>query len=54
MGKGAPDATLHNAARLADPTRPYGVLVVEATRLTEEFRNTCDILRTTADAVGSG
>lgn len=34
---------------LADPTRPYGVLVIEATRLTEEFQNTCDILQTTVD-----
>nr|WP_309032281.1 aromatic acid exporter family protein [Streptomyces alfalfae] len=32
---------------LADPTRPYGVLVVEANRLMEEFRHTCDVLRDT-------
>ncbi|CAM5696510.1 hypothetical protein SALBM135S_01955 [Streptomyces alboniger] len=30
---------------LADPARPYGVLVVEANRLMEEFRHTCDVLR---------
>ncbi|MFG2891214.1 aromatic acid exporter family protein [Streptomyces sp. NPDC048248] len=30
---------------LADPTRPYGVLVVEATRLMEEFQHTSDVLR---------
>ncbi|MFI5809022.1 aromatic acid exporter family protein [Streptomyces sp. NPDC051561] len=35
---------------LADRTRPYGVLVVEATRLMEEFQNTCDALQTTADS----
>lgn len=29
---------------LGDPTRPYGVLVVEATRLTEEFRHTAGVL----------
>ncbi len=33
---------------LMDPTRPYGVLVVEATRLMEEFQYTCDALRSTA------
>ncbi|MFH8574001.1 aromatic acid exporter family protein [Streptomyces sp. NPDC017993] len=30
---------------LADPTRPYGVLTVEATRLMEEFQHTSDVLR---------
>ncbi|MGY5107015.1 hypothetical protein ACWC19_41920, partial [Streptomyces sp. 900105245] len=35
---------------LADSTRPYGVLVVEATRLMEEFQHTCDVLKVTADA----
>ncbi|GAA2344776.1 hypothetical protein Scani_40820 [Streptomyces caniferus] len=34
---------------LADPTRPYGVLVVEATRLMEEFQHTSDVLRRYAD-----
>ncbi|WP_030559493.1 FUSC family protein [Streptomyces aureocirculatus] len=34
---------------LADASRPYGVLVVEATRLMEEFQHTCDVLRDTAD-----
>ncbi|MBC9713149.1 hypothetical protein H9Y04_11265 [Streptomyces sp. TRM66268-LWL] len=34
---------------LADSSRPYGVLVVEATRLMEEFQNTCDVLQGTAD-----
>ncbi|MFJ4841320.1 aromatic acid exporter family protein [Streptomyces sp. NPDC088746] len=29
---------------LSDPTVPYGVLVTEATRLTEEFRYTCQVL----------
>ncbi|MFZ3554631.1 FUSC family protein [Streptomyces sp. BH055] len=35
---------------LADSTRPYGVLVVESTRLMEEFQHTCDVLKATADA----
>ncbi|MFG2831022.1 aromatic acid exporter family protein [Streptomyces sp. NPDC048434] len=30
---------------LADPARPYGVLVVESTRLMDEFQYTCDVLR---------
>ncbi|WP_432014110.1 FUSC family protein [Streptomyces cucumeris] len=30
---------------LTDPARPYGVLVIEATRLMEEFQYTCDVLR---------
>lgn len=34
---------------LSDRSRPYGVLVVEATRLMEEFQNTCDVLKSTAD-----
>lgn len=35
---------------LADRSRPYGVLVVEATRLMEEFQFTCDALRSTASS----
>ncbi|KUF13567.1 FUSC family protein [Streptomyces silvensis] len=34
---------------LADSSRPYGVLVVEASRLMEEFQNTCDVLQETAE-----
>ncbi|MEV1021086.1 aromatic acid exporter family protein [Streptomyces sp. NPDC050264] len=34
---------------LADASRPYGVLVVEASRLMEEFQNTCDVLMDTAE-----
>ncbi|WP_455711959.1 hypothetical protein [Streptomyces decoyicus] len=30
---------------LADPTRPYGVLVIDATRLMEEFQYTGDVLQ---------
>ncbi|MFI1741761.1 hypothetical protein [Streptomyces sioyaensis] len=33
------------APPLADPARPYGVLVIEATRLMEEFQYTCDVLQ---------
>lgn len=30
---------------LADPARPYGVLVVESARLMEEFQHVCDVLQ---------
>ncbi|WP_367046196.1 hypothetical protein [Streptomyces sp. Je 1-332] len=35
---------------LADATRPYGVLVIEATRLMEEVQYTSDTLRTWVEA----
>ncbi|MFD6533339.1 hypothetical protein [Streptomyces sp. NPDC060184] len=35
---------------LSDPSRPYGVLVVEATRLMEEVWYTCDTLSGWVDA----
>lgn len=35
----------HDGLPLADPARPYGVLVIEATRLMEEFQYTCDVLQ---------
>ncbi|MGW3012576.1 aromatic acid exporter family protein [Streptomyces sp. NPDC001219] len=35
---------------LTDPGRPYGVLVIEAARLMEEFQYTCDVLRHHVDA----
>lgn len=38
---------------LADPSRPYGVLLVEAARLMDEFQYTCDVLRHAA-STGSG
>ncbi|MFG2193889.1 aromatic acid exporter family protein [Streptomyces sp. NPDC048639] len=38
-----------DALPLADPTRPYGVLLVEATRLMEEFQHTCDVLQCHAE-----
>ncbi|MFJ9037244.1 aromatic acid exporter family protein [Streptomyces sp. NPDC102406] len=44
------DAAREHRLPLADASRPYGVLVVEATRLMEEFQHTCDVLRDTADA----
>ncbi|MFI9029502.1 aromatic acid exporter family protein [Streptomyces sp. NPDC053560] len=34
---------------LTDPERPYGVLVVEATRLMEEFQHTCDVIQHQVD-----
>lgn len=34
---------------LADPARPYGVLVVESTRLMEEFQHACDVLQRHVD-----
>ncbi|MGW6275480.1 FUSC family protein [Streptomyces sp. NPDC055060] len=43
-------AAQDNQLPLSDASRPYGVLVVEATRLMEEFQNTCDVLKDTADA----
>ncbi|POX37453.1 hypothetical protein C3486_28370 [Streptomyces sp. Ru73] len=30
---------------LTDPQRPFGVLVIEATRLMEEFQHTCDVIQ---------
>lgn len=33
---------------LSDPTRPYGLLLIEASRLTEEFRHTADVLQAAA------
>jgi hypothetical protein len=44
------DATQEHQLPLADATRPYGVLVVEATRLMEEFQHTCDVLEDTVEA----
>ncbi|MBY8883558.1 hypothetical protein K7472_01690 [Streptomyces sp. PTM05] len=35
---------------LSDPDRPYGILVVEASRIMEELRNTCDALLAAARA----
>ncbi|MEU6125839.1 aromatic acid exporter family protein [Streptomyces sp. NPDC047123] len=43
-------AAQDNELPLSDAARPYGVLVVEATRLMEEFQNTCDVLMDTAEA----
>ncbi|MFD3511638.1 aromatic acid exporter family protein [Streptomyces sp. NPDC058657] len=41
----AADEAEHRSLPLTDPTRPYGVLVVEATRLTEELQHTSNVLR---------
>ncbi|MFI5805952.1 hypothetical protein [Streptomyces sp. NPDC051561] len=35
----------HRSLPLIDPTRPYGVLIVEATRLAEELQHTSDVLK---------
>ncbi|MER5950304.1 aromatic acid exporter family protein [Streptomyces sp. NPDC001904] len=43
------DAADKSQLPLADASRPYGVLIVEATRLMEEFQNTCDVLKDTAE-----
>lgn len=40
--------SVHGDLPLSDPTRPYGLLLVEATRLTEEFRHTADVLQAAA------
>ncbi|MBM7173790.1 hypothetical protein JQK87_36535 [Streptomyces sp. G44] len=42
------DAAQEHRLPLADPSRPYGVLIVEATRLMEEFQYTGDTLKTAA------
>ncbi len=34
---------------LTDPAYPYGVLVVEATRLMDELQYTCDVLQSQVD-----
>lgn len=39
---------------LADPALPYGVLVVESTRLMEEFQHTCDVLQRYVDQGDQG
>ncbi|MEU7646870.1 FUSC family protein [Streptomyces huasconensis] len=44
------DAAQRHQLPLADPSRPYGVLIVEATRLMEEFQYTGDTLKTAATA----
>ncbi|MET7506888.1 aromatic acid exporter family protein [Streptomyces albidoflavus] len=41
-------ATEERGLSLTDPTEPYGVLVVEATRLSEECRYTADVLGNSA------
>ncbi|GFE13346.1 hypothetical protein Sgleb_13930 [Streptomyces glebosus] len=35
----------HEGLPLADPARPYGVLVIEAARLMEDFQYACDVLQ---------
>ncbi|MGW4454914.1 FUSC family protein [Streptomyces albidoflavus] len=42
-------ATEERGLSLTDPTEPYGVLVVEATRLSEECHYTADVLGSSAD-----
>ncbi|OON71438.1 FUSC family protein [Streptomyces tsukubensis] len=44
------DEAKAQALPLADPTRPYGVLVIEAARLMEEVQYTSDTLHKVADA----
>ncbi|RCG24901.1 hypothetical protein DTL70_11345 [Streptomyces diacarni] len=41
---------------LGDPSRPYGILLAEATRLTEEAQHSCDSLRhaTASSSTASG
>ncbi|MEU6994710.1 aromatic acid exporter family protein [Streptomyces sp. NPDC046465] len=43
------NAARENELPLDDASQPFGVLVVEATRLMEEFQNTCDVLKDTAE-----
>lgn len=42
-------AAQDNNLPVSDASLPYGVLVVEATRLMEEFQNTCDALKDTVE-----
>ncbi|WP_435280471.1 FUSC family protein [Streptomyces koelreuteriae] len=34
---------------LSDPAQPYGILMAEASRLTDEFQHTCDVLKRGVD-----
>ncbi|GLU48583.1 FUSC family protein [Nocardiopsis ansamitocini] len=43
------DETENGSLPLADHTRPYGILMVEATRLMDEFQYTCDLLQQCVD-----
>lgn len=38
---------------LSDPSRPYGILLAEATRLMDECQYTCDVLQRSVDGDGS-
>lgn len=50
LSRGLAEDAVHGDLPLSDPTRPYGVLLVEATRLTEEFRHTTDVFHEAAGA----
>ncbi|QLH25434.1 hypothetical protein [Streptomyces sp. Rer75] len=43
------DRAQASSLALNDPSRPYGILLAEATRLTEEAEHSCDMLRHTTD-----
>ncbi len=43
------EQTEEDGLPLTDPAYPYGVLVVEATRLMDEFQYTCDVLQQQVD-----
>ncbi|GAA4330027.1 hypothetical protein GCM10023086_59430 [Streptomyces venetus] len=41
------------ALPLGDPAQPYGILMAEASRLTDEFQHTCDVLKHGVDEAGA-
>ncbi|MCK8433191.1 hypothetical protein G3I77_09090 [Streptomyces sp. D2-8] len=44
------DEARDSSLPLSDPAQPYGILMAEATRLTDEFQHTCDVLQHGVDA----
>ncbi|NLU72248.1 hypothetical protein HCC61_06050 [Streptomyces sp. HNM0575] len=42
-----------SALPVGDPSRPYGILLAEATRLMDECQHTCDVLQQSVDGGGS-
>jgi hypothetical protein len=47
------EAAEENSLPVGDPSRPYGILLAEATRLMDECQHTCDVLQQSVDSNGS-
>ncbi|SCK27013.1 aromatic acid exporter family protein [Streptomyces sp. WMMB 322] len=47
------EAAEENSLPVGDPSRPYGILLAEATRLMDECQYTCDVLQKSVDSQGS-